>query len=101
MNVDVFKAFSDANRLKILEILADEELCACKIQENLNITQPTLSHHMSTLQKGGLVNVRKSGQWSHYSINVEALNEVIAYVSSLIPKADRADATSGCESDAY
>lgn len=97
MNVEIFKALSDANRLKILEMLADGELCACRIQDNLDITQPTLSHHMSTLQKSGLVNVRKSGQWSHYSINIEALDEVMVYVSSLIPKGDRADVITHCE----
>lgn len=101
MNADVFRAFSDANRLKILERLSEGELCACEIQDNLNITQPTLSYHMSTLQKSGLVNVRKSGQWSHYSINVEAVNDVIAYVSSLIPKDERADVKSDRESIAH
>lgn len=97
MNADVFKAFSDPNRLKILEMLAGGELCACKIQENLHITQPTLSHHMSTLQKSGLVNVRKSGQWSHYSINVEAINDIIVYVSSLVSKDESMDVKSDCE----
>ena len=101
MNADVFKAFSDPNRLKILEMLAGGELCACKIQENLHITQPTLSHHMSTLQKSGLVIVRKNGQWSHYSINVDAFNDVIDYVSSLVPKEERSDVKSDCEAVAH
>ncbi|MEF2600758.1 MAG: metalloregulator ArsR/SmtB family transcription factor, partial [Fusobacterium mortiferum] len=40
----IFKAFCDPNRLMILEILKDGEQCACKLLEQLNIGQPTLSH---------------------------------------------------------
>lgn len=42
----VFKAFCDANRLTILELLQGGEKCACKLLEELNIGQSTLSHHM-------------------------------------------------------
>ena len=43
------KAFSDLNRLHILQDLMQGELCACKLLERLQITQPTLSHHMKAL----------------------------------------------------
>ncbi|MBQ8178869.1 MAG: winged helix-turn-helix transcriptional regulator, partial [Candidatus Methanomethylophilaceae archaeon] len=68
MDVEVMKALSDRNRLRIVEMLSDGELCACRLLEELDITQPTLSHHMSILCRSGLVNVRKEGQWSHYSL---------------------------------
>ena len=42
----IFKVFSDPKRLKIVDMLSNGELCACKIQEEFNITQPTLSHDM-------------------------------------------------------
>ncbi len=45
--VQMFKALADETRLKIINMLTEsEELCACKILENFNITQPTLSYHM-------------------------------------------------------
>ena len=65
----VFKALSDPNRLAILDMIKYEERCACKLLEELNITQPTLSHHMKILCEAGLVNARREGKWMHYSIN--------------------------------
>jgi ArsR family transcriptional regulator len=71
----LFKALSDPNRVMIVDMLSCGELCACKILEKFNITQPTLSHHMKILCDCGLVNGRKDGKWTHYSLNVEtALN---------------------------
>ena len=42
----IFKAFCDENRIKILKLLVTGEKCACKLLEEINVTQPTLSHHM-------------------------------------------------------
>lgn len=72
----VFKALSDPNRLAVIDMIKTEEKCACKILEELHISQPTLSHHMKTLCDSGLVNSRREGRWMHYSINVELFNEV-------------------------
>ena len=52
---DVFKAFCDENRIRILKLLTTGEKCACKLLEELNITQPTLSHHMKILCDSGIV----------------------------------------------
>lgn len=64
----VFRAFCDENRLMILELLQTGEKCACKLLEDLNISQSTLSHHMRILCESGVVNARKEGKWIHYSI---------------------------------
>ena len=55
----IFKVFSDPKRLKIIDMLSNGELCACKIQEEFHITQPTLSHDMKQLCDAGVVNSRK------------------------------------------
>ena len=68
-NARVFKALCDENRLMILEMLQSGEKCACVLLEKLNITQPTLSHHMKILVESGIVSSRKQGKWTHYSIN--------------------------------
>ena len=68
-NARVFKAFCDENRLVILEMLQSGEKCACVLLEKLNITQPTLSHHMKILVDSGIVSARKEGKWTHYSIS--------------------------------
>lgn len=67
--VKVFKAFCDENRLKILEQLRTGEKCACKLLDDLHITQPTLSHHMKILCDADIVQGRKEGKWVHYSLN--------------------------------
>ena len=72
--IDLFKALSDPNRLMIVDMLSCGELCACKILEKFNVTQPTLSHHMKTLCGCGLVNARKEGRWMYYSLNSEVVD---------------------------
>ena len=65
----IFKAFCDENRIKILQLLSDGEKCACKLLEEMQITQPTLSHHMKILCDSGIVEGRKEGKWMYYSIS--------------------------------
>lgn len=69
----VFKAFCDENRVRILEMLKTGEKCACKLLEELNVTQPTLSHHMKILCDSGIVVGRKEGKWTHYSISPQGV----------------------------
>ncbi|MCC0648693.1 ArsR/SmtB family transcription factor [Clostridioides sp. ZZV15-6598] len=72
----LFKALSDETRLKILNILSGNELCACDILDEVNITQPTLSYHMKILNSCGLVNSRKDGSWIKYTLKNEKINEL-------------------------
>ena len=78
----VFKAFCDPNRLKILNILKDGEHCACKLLEILDLSQSTLSHHMKILTDARVVNVRKDGKWSHYSLSGDGIEKVIQYLKN-------------------
>lgn len=67
--VVVFKAFCDVNRIRILKLLSTGEKCACDLHEEINVTQPTLSHHMKILCDSGIVDGRKQGKWMYYSIS--------------------------------
>ena len=49
----IFKAFCDENRIRIIKLLRSGEKCACKLLEEINVTQPTLSHHMKILCGAG------------------------------------------------
>ena len=71
----ICKALGDSNRLQIVQMLSEGEKCGCKLLEAFKITQPTLSHHMRILTECGLVNARKEGKWSHYSLNCDTLKE--------------------------
>ncbi|WP_417332352.1 ArsR/SmtB family transcription factor [Gordonibacter urolithinfaciens] len=80
----LFKALSDANRVKIVTMISQRgELCACKILDELGIAQPTLSHHMKVLCSCGLVKCRKEGKWMHYSLATEVVAELRRFVDSL------------------
>lgn len=79
----IFKAFCDENRIRIIEMLQRGEKCACKLLEELNITQPTLSHHMKILCDSGIVNSRKEGKWMHYSISPDGINSALDYLNDL------------------
>lgn len=83
----VSKALSDSNRLQIIEMIIDQERCACKLLEHFNISQPTLSHHMRILSDCNLIKTRKEGKWSHYSMNMETMEAYKDYVNTLYNKA--------------
>ena len=79
----VFKAFCDENRIRILKLLASGEKCACRLLEELDISQPTLSHHMKILCDSGVVVGRKEGTWMHYSISPEGSQTAADYLRAL------------------
>ena len=88
----IFKAFCDENRVKIIELLRHGEKCACKLLEELNISQPTLSHHMKILCDAEIVVGRKEGKWTYYSFNPEGIERAkellnqITTVTDSIPR---------------
>ena len=78
--VRVFKALWDEKRLRILSLLRQGERCACVLLEDLNLSQPTLSHHMKILCDARLVTGRKEGKWVYYSLNArqgDVLQQVV------------------------
>ena len=85
----IFKALGDENRIRILELLTGGEKCACRLLEELNISQPTLSHHMKILCESGIVIGREEGKWTHYQISsygsekaIELLKEITTVVET-------------------
>lgn len=83
-NARLVKALADANRLKIIDILSCGEKCACDILAHFDFTQPTLSHHMKVLLDCGLVESRKEGLWTYYSLNGTKCNRLILFLMNLI-----------------
>lgn len=79
--VAVFKALGDENRIQILQYLMNGERCACCLLRDLDITQSTLSYHMKILASAGIVTVRRSGTWMHYSINEEMTDAIAEGIS--------------------
>jgi len=90
--VEPLKAVADPTRLKILRLLKKkgqcsigkgEGLCARDIKEHIQLSQPTISHHMSILKKAGLVHAEKQGLWMWYRRNEKALKELGRALSGL------------------
>ena len=75
-----FKAIADEKRLRVLSLLAGGERCVCELQDELDVGQSLLSHHLRALKDAGLVNDRRDGRWIHYSLNREALEEMEAFL---------------------
>ena len=82
--VCIFKALGDENRIYILKMLHSGEKCACKLLEELNISQPTLSHHMKILCDVGIVTGRKEGKWTHYSISCDGVRHIRGLMKELL-----------------
>ena len=90
-HAQVFRAFCDINRLMILEMLRNGERCACILLEKLDISQPTLSHHMKILCDSGIVVPRKVGKWTYYSISAkgsERAKEMLTTLTSVTESDD-------------
>ena len=83
---ELFKALGDENRILILQLLSGGEKCACQLLKELQITQPTLSHHMKILCDSSLVISRKEGKWSYYSISQEGAVFAKETLNNLIGK---------------
>jgi ArsR family transcriptional regulator len=64
----MFRAFSDRNRLRILHLLQDGEMCVGDIVDVLQVPQPRVSRHLAYLRRAGLVRARKEGLWNFYSL---------------------------------
>lgn len=79
----VFKALCDENRVKIIRALQNGEKCACKLLQEINVSQPTLSHHMKILCDSGIVSGRKEGKWTHYSISPQGTMLAKEYLNSI------------------
>jgi len=63
----VFKALSDAKRLRILRLLEVRDMCVCELMVALGMSQPNLSHHLKILEAEGFVEKRKEGKWTFMS----------------------------------
>ena len=70
---EFFKALGDETRLKIIHMLSEKEMCVCEVIDQLDLSQPAISHHLKILRQAGLVKDSKEGKWVFYSLNEEAL----------------------------
>lgn len=80
--LSITRALSDPNRLTILKVLKGKRMCSCQILKFVDISQPTLSHHMSILQEAGLVRTIPTGRWYDYEVDDDTLRFVEEYIGN-------------------
>ena len=95
----IFKALSDKNRLRIVNMLAAKSLCVCEINAVLPLSQSTVSGHLRVLKEAGLVADTKDGLWVEYRLNrkhpqagvfLEFIEKAVAEDGSLLRERERA-----------
>jgi len=63
-----FRALADSTRLRIINLIGDQEVCVCFFVEILKTNQPKISRHLAYLRRAGIVAARREGIWMHYRI---------------------------------
>ena len=66
----LFRALADPTRLRLLNLMADREICVCYLVEILKSSQPKVSRHLAYLRRAGIVAARREGKWMHYRLAV-------------------------------
>jgi ArsR family transcriptional regulator, arsenate/arsenite/antimonite-responsive transcriptional repressor len=66
--ISIHAALADENRLRLLNLIKDGEICVCYLQGVLQTNQPRISRHLAYLRKSGLVHARRNGKWMHYRL---------------------------------
>lgn len=64
----LFRALADRTRLRLLNLVGEEEVCVCYLVESLKLSQPKISRHLAYLRRAGIVVARRDGKWMHYRL---------------------------------
>lgn len=89
---EVLRALAEPARWRIVERLAEEELCVCHLVEDLGMPQPLVSHHLKALRGAGLVESERFRQWVYYRLRPDAIAAVATELRALRPARRRAGA---------
>ena len=78
----LFRALSDPTRVRIVNLLSqsEEPVCVCELVPAVELSQPTVSHHLKKLTDAGLLEREERGKWAFYSLSGEAVQRLAALV---------------------
>jgi ArsR family transcriptional regulator, arsenate/arsenite/antimonite-responsive transcriptional repressor len=82
--VNVFKALSDPNRIRIVKMLSERELCMCEVREVLDLSNSTVSKHLTILRDAGLILDSKDGKWVNFQLNNKSEQKFVRSLLGLI-----------------
>jgi ArsR family transcriptional regulator len=66
----IFRALADPTRLRLLNLMSEQEVCVCYFIEVIGAPQPKISRHLAYLRKAGIVAARREGKWMHYRLSI-------------------------------
>lgn len=67
---ELFRALADGTRLRLLNLIAEREICVCYFVEILRASQPKISRHLAYLRRAGIATARREGKWMHYRLAI-------------------------------
>lgn len=91
-----FHALSDETRIQIIEMLSHGERCVCELMTSVDAAQSRLSFHLKTLKDAGLVTDRREGRWVHYTLNRDAMDEMIEFLRAVKPGKHAGSCSQAC-----
>ncbi len=81
------KALSDETRLRILNLIMEQECCVCQVMQALEISQTRASRNLKVLYDAGFLKLRNEGLWSLYSLDVEGMDGSFAHLLEAVKTA--------------
>ena len=83
---EIFGALTDPTRQKILQLLRKGDITPSDILKKIDVSQPTLSHHLDILKRAGLVDTERKGQFIKYSINLSVFEMAVEYMMKFLKR---------------
>jgi|SRR5580658_5431138 ArsR family transcriptional regulator len=80
----LFRALGDPTRLRLLNLMAEQEICVCYFTEVIGAPQPKISRHLAYLRKAGIVAARREGKWMHYRLTSPSNPHVASILRSVL-----------------
>jgi ArsR family transcriptional regulator len=80
----LFNALADRTRLRLINLMAEQEICVCYFIEVLGAPQSKISRHLAYLRKAGIVAARREGKWMHYRLVIPAESHAAAILKTTV-----------------
>lgn len=82
--LEILKILSDETRLKIVSLLAENELCVCELMEALRMSQSRISNHLRILRNTRIIEAKREGKWIFYSLARDTMDKVLWEIVQVI-----------------
>jgi ArsR family transcriptional regulator len=80
----LFRALADPTRLRLINLMSEQEICVCYFIEVIGAPQPKISRHLAYLRRAGIVAARRDGKWMHYKLTIPQNSHAASILRSTI-----------------